>query len=83
MVADIDRHTFSKSVDQNIFSIIFKGFLDVKNCLRPKSATLTLFRMGEGGPKPPTSFSPVTSTNVGNSPQNFLTFSFNPFPTLV
>ena len=27
----------------------------------------------------PTSFSPVTSTNVGNSPQNFLTFSFKPF----
>ena len=31
----------------------------------------------------PTSFSPVTSTNVGTSPQNFLTFSFNPFATLV
>ena len=28
--------------------------------------------------RPPTSFSPVTSTNVG-----FLTFSFNPFATLV
>ena len=26
----------------------------------------------------PTSFSPVTSTNVGISPQNFLTFSANP-----
>ena len=25
----------------------------------------------------PTRFSPVTSTNVGISPQNFLTFSFN------
>ena len=53
MVADIDRHTFSKSVDQDIFSIIFKGFLDVKNCLRPKSATLTLFRMGGGGDQNP------------------------------
>ena len=31
----------------------------------------------------PTSFSPVTSTNVGLSSQNFLTFSFNPFVTLV
>ena len=30
-----------------------------------------------------TSFSPVTSTNVGFGPQNFLTFSFNPFTTLV
>ena len=30
-----------------------------------------------------TSFSPVTSTNVGISPKNFQTFSFNPFATLV
>ena len=47
---------------------------------------LTLFRMGgEGGGQkgPPTSFFPVTSTNVGFGPQNFLTFSFNPFVTLV
>ena len=32
---------------------------------------------------PPTSFSPVTSTNVGTCPQNFLTFSFNSFNRLV
>ena len=38
------------------------------------------WRAGQKGP--PTSFSPVTSTNVGISPQNFLTFSFNPFATL-
>ena len=39
---------------------------------------------GDGGQKGPrTSFSPVTSTNVGISAQNFLTFSFNPFATLV
>ena len=31
----------------------------------------------------PTSFCPVTSTNVGIRPQHFLTFSFNPFATLV
>ena len=31
----------------------------------------------------PTSYSPITYTNVGVSPQNFLTFSFNPFATLV
>ena len=31
----------------------------------------------------PTSFSPVTSANVGIKPQNFLTFSFNPFDRLV
>ena len=34
-------------------------------------------------PTPPTSFSPVTSTNVGIRLQNFLTFSFNPFDRLV
>ena len=40
--------------------------------------------MGSGGKKAPlTSFSPVTSTNVGFGPQNFLTFSFNPFATLL
>ena len=39
---------------------------------------------GGGGQKgPPSSFSPITSTNVGIRPQNFLTFSFNPFVTLV
>ena len=50
---------------------------------------LTLFTMrgvvgGVGGKKAPsTSFSPVTSTNVGFGPQKFLTFSFNPYATLV
>ena len=40
---------------------------------------LTLFMMGGAkSPPPPTSFSPVTSTNVGFGPKNFLTFSFNP-----
>ena len=39
---------------------------------------------GSGGQKAPrTSFSPVTSTNVGISSQNILTFSFSPFGTLV
>ena len=38
---------------------------------------------GLGAKRPPTSFSPVTSTNVEFGPQNFLTFSFNPFATLV
>ena len=36
-----------------------------------------------GGKKRPTSFSPVTFTNLGISPKNFLTFSFNTFATLV
>ena len=45
---------------------------------------LTLFRT-TGGQKapPPTSFPSVTSTNGGFGPQTFLTFSFNPFATLV
>ena len=39
---------------------------------------------GEGGKKAlPTSFSPVTSTNVEFGPINFLTFSFTPFSILV
>ena len=45
---------------------------------------LTLYRMeGEGGKKVPYQFSPVTSTNVEASPQNVLSFSFDPFATLV
>ena len=44
---------------------------------------LTLLRIGVGGGAPPTSFLPVTSTNVGIRPKNFLTFSFNPSATLV
>ena len=47
------------------------------------SQPLTLFRMMEGPKNSPTSFSPVTSTNVGISRQTFLTFNFNPFATLV
>ena len=49
-----------------------------------KCRVLTLFRIGEVGQKdPPISCSPVTSANVEISPQNFLTFSFNPFARLV
>ena len=40
-------------------------------------------REGGGAKRPPTSFSPVTSTNIGISPQNILSFSFDPFDTLV
>ena len=31
----------------------------------------------------PTSFSPITSINVGTNPQKFLTFSFDSFATLL
>ena len=48
--------------------------------------SLTLFRMeGQKAPPPPPlpySF-PVTSTNVGISPQNILLFSFNPLAKLL
>ena len=46
---------------------------------------LALFnvRMGGGQKGLHSSFSPVTSTNVRISPQNFLIFSFNPFATLI
>ena len=49
---------------------------------------LTLFRIGGGGgggckKSLRTSFSALISTNVGTSTQNFLTFSFNPFVTLL
>ena len=61
-----------------------------KGNFSPKEWTeLTLFRMVEGGGEErqkaptPTSFTPVTSTNVGIRPQYFLTFSFNPFDTLL
>ena len=37
---------------------------------------------GQKGHPSPTSFSSVTSANVRISPQNFLTFSFNPFALL-
>ena len=46
--------------------------------------SLAICSLARGSKKaPPTSFSPVTSTNVGFGPQNFLTFSFNLFATLV
>ena len=65
---------------------LLRQFLLVHNRLRQSfyCCTLTLFRMGAPkSPPPPTSFSRVTSTNVGFGPKNFLTFSFNPFATLV
>ena len=45
-----------------------------------EQSLLTLFRMEMEGrvvQNGPTSFSPVISTNVGISPQHFLTFGFN------
>ena len=43
-----------------------------------KDGLLGMWDSGWGEAKrPPTDFSSVTSTNIVNSPQNFLTFSFN------
>ena len=54
-------------------------------CLLETSIVLTQIRIGVKGDKKvfSTSFSPVTSTNVAISPKNFVTFSFDPFATLV
>ena len=48
-----------------------------------KNNILILFKIGGQKGHPPTSVSPVTSTNVEISPKNFVNFSFNPFATLV
>ena len=53
------------------------------NCGFNMVLLLTLFRMSGAKKAPPTSFSPVTPTNVGFGPQDFMTFSFNPFAILV
>ena len=44
----------------------------------------TLFKMAvEGAKSPPTIFPPVTFTNIEIIPQNFSSFSFNNFATLL
>ena len=48
----------------------------------PKSCWFNLIQ-DQGIKDPPTSFSPGTSTKVGNSPQNFMTFSFDSLATLL
>ena len=56
------------------------------NTAQKWSFSLTLIKIGERlkrGGGAPTIFSPVTSTNVGISPKNYLAFSFNPFATIV
>ena len=49
----------------------------------PKQRFVSFNPLEDWGEDPNTSFSPATSTNVGISPLNFLTFSFNLFATLV
>ena len=52
-------------------------------CLKLRSCQTYSCWGGAKSPPPPTSFSPVTSTNIGFGSQNFLTFSCNRFATLV
>ena len=64
----------------------FKGTSVAKSCLRPDSVPLTLFRMerrGGGRAKRPTYQCCPISTNVEIIPQNFWTFIFNPFFSLM
>ena len=56
----------------------------LKNYFKFVYCSLTLFRMGgRRSKRPPTSFSPITTTNARISQQEFLTFGFNPFATLM
>ena len=47
------------------------------------SSNLYMQKKDEKCPPPPYQFSPVTSLNVRISPQNFLTFAFHSFATLL
>ena len=70
------------NISEMLLNIIFRKYVSASQGLNPIQDGGDGGRGGQKGP-PPTIFSPVTSTNVGLSPQNFLTFSFNPFPRLV
>ena len=67
---------FKQTCNLNAFSSLYNES-DPKEIFLT-SHMLTLFRMAGT-----TSFSPVSFTNVRFSPQNFLTFIFNPFTALV
>ena len=76
VLAAAPRYTLYESSSLRSFSI-YVVFLN------PIQDGLGGWGVGGGKRGPPTSFSPVISTNVGISLQNFLTFSFNPFDRLV
>ena len=63
-------------IEVNYFALILL-ILKAKS----RNGPLTLFRMG--GRKALTNFSSVISKNIEISPQDFLTFSFKPFATLI
>ena len=69
---------FDKQFNET-FRIFLRLLKIIKNTFNPSQDG------GDGGGKkaPPTRFSLVTSTNIGTNSQKFLTFTFNPFATLV
>ena len=74
-----------------VWKLLMQTTETIKNGFELVSRLIPQFEMkvnflqvgGQKGPPPSTSFSLVTSTNVGVSPKNFLTFHFNHFATLV
>ena len=69
---------------KNEVSVDIAKTLPLNDNIKSYAEKLTLFSMGDGQKAPTlTSFSPVNSTNIGVSHRNFLTFSFDPFATLV
>ena len=76
-----------KNLNETILLYILANTFDIpltkKNVDQQKFPINTIQDRARGQNAPPTSFSPVTSTNVEISLQIFLTFRFNPFVTLL
>ena len=76
-----------KTLKVPIFSVIdeklFEFMTSQTGVMTSFHFSMLLSALFRGPKRPPTSFLPLTSTNVGISPENFLTFSFNTFGTLV
>ena len=51
--------------------------------LKMQELVINLIQDGGGATPSPTNFSPITSTNVEITHQNFLTFSFNTYAALL
>ena len=82
-LSELEKEEKRKKFNQLEKSLNFKKLRNNINAIHYEG--LNPIQDGRGGAKrpPSTSFSPVTSTNVGFGPQSFLTFSFNLFATLV
>ena len=79
-------NNFSRLVEshtKDLLVLLYPGLEKVTEVNNdPKQRFVSLNPLQEWGGMPNTSFSPVTATNIGISPLNFLTFSFDPFATL-